>query len=135
MTRPLSRIRSTTSARPLGLGARPSRWPVLPLVASACVAIASYLPPSVLRPVEDEDFRLDELLLDDPLLPLPELAPRPAAGPPPPRPAPRPAARAPRREARAPRPVALPLRLDALFDFEELPLVLPPRLLPLDDDP
>src|SRR4051812_26651882 len=106
MTRPLSRIRSTTSARPLGLGARPSRWPVLPLVASACVAIASYLPPLVLRPLEDEDFRLDELLLDDPLLRLDALLLRLDELP-------------PRLDELPPRLNELPLRLDELFDFEE----------------
>src|SRR3954471_5430733 len=87
MTRPLSRMRSTTSARPVGLGARATPPPPPPRVASAVVAMFS--PPYFLlevalererepllfrRPLPDVDlaFEAPERLRDDddePLLP------------------------------------------------------------------
>src|SRR3954471_12355540 len=66
ITSPLSRIRSITSARPLGLGARAIPPPAPFLVVSAVVAI--YLrPPDLLR--EDDflfvDLPFEERLRDD----------------------------------------------------------------------
>src|SRR3954451_1443412 len=72
MTRPLSRMRSTTSARPVGLGARWTPPPPPPRVASAVDAMS--VPPYFLlevalarerdavllrRPLPDVDFGVD----------------------------------------------------------------------------
>src|SRR5256885_16598057 len=67
MTRPLSRIRSTTSASPLGWGARATPPPV-PLVVRAVVAMS--LPPYFERPRAD-DLERDEPLFDEPRLDVP----------------------------------------------------------------
>src|SRR5437762_11208783 len=73
MTRPLSRIRSTTSARPVGCGARWIPAPPGPLVASDVVAIVYFLPARLLPPLdEDFDLDLDEPRLDDELFEPPE---------------------------------------------------------------
>src|SRR5436853_2564137 len=61
ITSPLSRIRSITSARPLGCGARATPPPV-PRVASVVLAIAS-LPQ--LRLFDDDDLPRVDLRFDD----------------------------------------------------------------------
>src|SRR4051794_435264 len=60
ITRPLSRIRSITSARPLGLGARAIPPPAPFLDVNAVVAIY-FRPPALLRDL----LREDGLLVDD----------------------------------------------------------------------
>src|SRR3954465_1738778 len=61
ITSPLSRIRSITSARPLGLGARAIPPPAPFLDVNAVVAIY-FRPPALLRDLLRED---DDLLVDD----------------------------------------------------------------------
>src|SRR5947207_3006880 len=62
ITRPLSRIRSTTSARPVGCGARCTPPPT-PLLVMAVVAIV--LLPQLERPRPDDDLLRDEPLFDE----------------------------------------------------------------------